>query len=164
MRPLPKDEYTRSIVQVSRDWINRKGFSVLDEYKNLLSIPNIATDLKNIKRNGELLVKMFEKRDFDMKLLEIAGAPPIVYGEHKVPNATRTLCFYAHYHINGTGRFVKMTAFQAWSIQEWCSHNTPDFDHNDRRNGNPKMSGLMEAHCHISPPAPGHVYPSKEET
>jgi acetylornithine deacetylase/succinyl-diaminopimelate desuccinylase-like protein len=97
MRPLPEDNYTRSIVQISREWIKKEGYRVLDEYKALLSIPNVATDLKNIKRNAELLVKMFGERGFDMKLLEIEGAPPIVYGEHKVSNATRTLCFYAHY-------------------------------------------------------------------
>jgi len=97
MRPLPKDKYSRSIVQVSRGWIKKEGHSLLNEYKDLLSIPNIATDLENIKRNAELLVKMFGERGFDMQLLEIEGAPPIVFGEHKVPNATRTLCFYAHY-------------------------------------------------------------------
>ncbi len=97
MRPLPEDKYTRSIVQISRDWIKKEGHSVLNEYKTMLSIPNIATDLNNIKRNGELLVKMFGERGFDMQLLEIEGAPPIVFGEHKVPDATRTLCFYAHY-------------------------------------------------------------------
>jgi acetylornithine deacetylase/succinyl-diaminopimelate desuccinylase-like protein len=73
------------------------GHSILSEYKALLSIPNIATDFKNIKRNGELLAKMFEKRGFEMQLLEVEGAPPIVFGEHEVPNATRTLCLYAHY-------------------------------------------------------------------
>jgi acetylornithine deacetylase/succinyl-diaminopimelate desuccinylase-like protein len=97
MKPLPKDKYIRSIVRVSRDWQAKEGHNILREYRDLLSIPNIATDLPNIKRNGELLVKMFAKRDFDMQLLEIPGAPPIVYGEQNVPDATRTLCFYAHY-------------------------------------------------------------------
>src|SRR5262249_31111191 len=31
------------------------------------------------------------------RLLEVAGAPPVVFGELPAPGATRTLIFYAHY-------------------------------------------------------------------
>ncbi len=83
--------------QVAREWVNENGLMILEDYFELLRIPNHASDLPNINRNSDYLVEVFSKRGFDMQLLEIPEAPPIVYGEYKVPNATRTYCFYVHY-------------------------------------------------------------------
>jgi acetylornithine deacetylase/succinyl-diaminopimelate desuccinylase-like protein len=63
----------------------------------LLAIPNLASDTPNIRRNAEAIVKILEKRGVKSKLLEVAGAPPAVYGEIHTPNARRTIVFYAHY-------------------------------------------------------------------
>jgi acetylornithine deacetylase/succinyl-diaminopimelate desuccinylase-like protein len=89
--------YSNPAVQACRQWIKKEGHHILNEYNTLLSIPNHASDLNNMKRNAELLVEMFDHRGFKMRLLEIEGAPPIVYGEHKTKSAARTLCFYVHY-------------------------------------------------------------------
>ncbi len=84
-------------VQASRNWIKQEGPAILSTYSELLSIPNHASDLPNIRKNANMISNMFSSRGFAMQLLELDGAPPIVYGEHKVTNAQRTLCFYAHY-------------------------------------------------------------------
>lgn len=84
-------------VQASRAWISKEGPSILNAYAELLSIPNHASDLPNIRKNAGLIKDIFSKRGFDMQLLELDGAPPVVYGERKVPQAQRTLCFYVHY-------------------------------------------------------------------
>lgn len=70
---------------------------IVAEYARLLSIPNVASDSSNIRRNAELISKMFERRGVETRLLECEGAPPVVYGEIRVPGATRTIIFYAHY-------------------------------------------------------------------
>ncbi|MFK7801019.1 MAG: M20/M25/M40 family metallo-hydrolase [Anaerolineae bacterium] len=88
---------TQKIVAASRDWIKKEGHHILKEYCDLLKLPNHAADLPNIERNCEFISQMFAKRGFEMQHLRLEGAPPIVYGERLVPDATRTFCIYAHY-------------------------------------------------------------------
>jgi acetylornithine deacetylase/succinyl-diaminopimelate desuccinylase-like protein len=71
--------------------------AIVRELTGLLAIPNLASDSANIRRNARHLVGMMERRGMSARLLETPGAPPAVYGELRVPGATRTLMFYAHY-------------------------------------------------------------------
>jgi acetylornithine deacetylase/succinyl-diaminopimelate desuccinylase-like protein len=84
-------------VQASRSWIGKQGPAILGTYAQLLALPNNAKDEVNIRKNATLIKDLFTERGFSMQLLELDGAPPIVFGERKVPNAQRTLCFYVHY-------------------------------------------------------------------
>jgi acetylornithine deacetylase/succinyl-diaminopimelate desuccinylase-like protein len=70
---------------------------ILAEFVTLLSIPNVASDKANITRNSDYIVKAFAKRGITARLLEVAGAPPVVYAEINPPNAHGTITFYAHY-------------------------------------------------------------------
>lgn len=69
---------------------------IMSEFVELLSIPNVASDAVNIRRNAEKLLEMMRRRGIEARLLEGAG-PPAIYGELKSPGATQTLGFYAHY-------------------------------------------------------------------
>lgn len=66
-------------------------------YAELLSIPNVASDKPNIRRNAEHIVRLFAAAGARAELIESEGANPAVYGEISVPGAQRTLMFYAHY-------------------------------------------------------------------
>src|ERR1700727_1785279 len=81
----------------ARHWRESHERAIIDEYFQLLSIPNIATDQVNIRRNADLIVAMLKKRGVDAKLVEARDANPVVFGEILVPSATRTIVFYAHY-------------------------------------------------------------------
>jgi len=70
---------------------------ILQEYMEFLSFPNIATDTENILKNVRWLVRALEKRGVETRLLQMAGAPPLIFGEVKSPGARLTLGFYAHY-------------------------------------------------------------------
>lgn len=70
---------------------------ILREYEEFLSIPNVAADPAGLARNARWIIAAFAKRGVQMRLLETAGAPPVVYGEIKEPNAIRTVVFYSHY-------------------------------------------------------------------
>jgi len=61
---------------------------ILGELAALLSIPNVAADRENIRRNAELLQTMLGRRGLAAEILETAGNP-LVYGERKVPGAGR---------------------------------------------------------------------------
>src|SRR6266581_6126 len=73
---------------------------ILEQYVELLRIPNVASDRANIRRNAEAIVAMMQRLNLAPRLLEPSAAPdapPLVYGEWKVPKARRTLVLYAHY-------------------------------------------------------------------
>ncbi len=73
---------------------------ILERYVEFLKLPNVASDHANIRRNAEAIVAMMERLNLAPRLLEPAAAPdapPLVYGEWKVPKARRTLVVYAHY-------------------------------------------------------------------
>ena len=69
----------------------------MQEFSDLLAIPNLANDTPNIQRNAAMIRAMLEKRGLTTQLLTLDDAPPIVVGDLTVPNAKRTIAFYAHY-------------------------------------------------------------------
>src|SRR5688572_9595126 len=69
---------------------------IVGELIDLLSIPNVASDSVNIKRNAAMLIGMMSRRGIQARLLEGDG-PPSVLGELTTPGATLTVGFYAHY-------------------------------------------------------------------
>ena len=72
---------------------------IVKEFLSLLSIPNIASDNPNIRKNAEFIVAMMKQRGLNPRLLEAQtqNVPPAIYGEWKTPGAQRTLILYAHY-------------------------------------------------------------------
>ncbi|MCP3963192.1 MAG: M20/M25/M40 family metallo-hydrolase [bacterium] len=71
--------------------------AILRGFAELLSMPNVASDTENIRRNAEYIRGQLEQRGARAKLWQVEGAPPIVFGELEAPNATRTLGIYVHY-------------------------------------------------------------------
>jgi acetylornithine deacetylase/succinyl-diaminopimelate desuccinylase-like protein len=69
---------------------------IINEFVELLSIPNVASDSLNIQRNATAIIEMMKRRGISARLLAGNG-PPAVFGEIKTPGATRTIAIYAHY-------------------------------------------------------------------
>lgn len=72
---------------------------LLNEFVEMLSIPNVASDTVNINRNADYLVALMRRQSLDPRLLRAADpkVPPVVYGESITPGAKTTLIVYAHY-------------------------------------------------------------------
>jgi len=87
----------QSGANVARAFREANGPRILQEYAELLSIPNVASDSAGIWRNAGFIRDALEERGVDARLLTLPGANPIVFGELKVPGATRTLGLYVHY-------------------------------------------------------------------
>ncbi len=84
--------------QAARIYREQHEGAILTEFAELLSLPNLATDSVNIRRNADHLLRMLGSRGFtNTKLLTVPGGPPAVYGEFLQPGATKTLILYAHY-------------------------------------------------------------------
>jgi acetylornithine deacetylase/succinyl-diaminopimelate desuccinylase-like protein len=77
-------------------WVDSHQQQIVKELVDLLSIPNVAADRGNIKRNADHLRGMLAARGFNAEVLETDGNP-LVYGDRRVPGATRTLLLYSHY-------------------------------------------------------------------
>ena len=90
----PTTETVRAAV---REWRIRNEPAVLRELWSLLAIPNLASDSASIGRNADTLVAMLTRRGVSARKLDAPGSPPAVYGELRVPRATRTIVMYAHY-------------------------------------------------------------------
>src|SRR5215203_802868 len=89
---------------------------ILAEFIELLAIPNLASDTVGIGRNAAHIVAMMEKRGLAPRLLTGSdkSAPPLIYGEWIVPNAKRTIVFYAHYDGQPTVA-SKWTGSEPWT-------------------------------------------------
>jgi acetylornithine deacetylase/succinyl-diaminopimelate desuccinylase-like protein len=101
--PHPGNELQNNIVaswsrlQEFKDFLASRKVSITQEYVDFLSIPNVAADKENIRRNALFIRAMLERRGVTARLIEQEGCPPLVYGELSAPGASRTLLLYAHY-------------------------------------------------------------------
>jgi acetylornithine deacetylase/succinyl-diaminopimelate desuccinylase-like protein len=82
---------------IAREWRIAHEQEIIDGFVELLSIPNVASDTVNIRRNAEHLLRVLEPRGFEARLLEVEGSPPAVFAERKTPGASKTLLIYVHY-------------------------------------------------------------------
>ncbi len=84
-------------VKAVREYRQANEDRIMRELREFLAIPNIASDTANIQKNAEHLRGMLEARGIETHLLSIEGRGPVVFGKLEVPNAKRTVIFYAHY-------------------------------------------------------------------
>ena len=83
--------------EVARAFREANEVSILRDFTEMLSYPNRARDTEDIRRVAGYIRDELLAVGVDSELLEIEGAPPIVYGEVMVPGAVRTLGIYVHY-------------------------------------------------------------------
>ena len=89
--------------------------AILEEFTQMLALRNIASDTAAMARNAAFITGAMQKRGLLPRLLRAgdASAPPLIYGEWKVPGATRTIVFYAHYDGQPTDP-LKWTGTDPW--------------------------------------------------
>jgi acetylornithine deacetylase/succinyl-diaminopimelate desuccinylase-like protein len=71
--------------------------AIVSELVDLVTIPNTVADTENIRRNASQLRSMLRRRNFSVEILE-TDSNPLVWGELRVPGATRTVLIWAHYN------------------------------------------------------------------
>jgi len=79
-----------------RAWRMDHEKQILLELFDFLSIPNVASNTADIKRNADALVRMLEQHRFAPETIS-AGGPPLVVAERRLPNVRRTITLYFHY-------------------------------------------------------------------
>jgi len=86
----------QAAVPTVRNYRDSHESQIIAELSEFLSVPNVASDNINIRKNAMTLIKMMKQRGIEARALESSG-PPAVFGELKALGATRTIAFYAHY-------------------------------------------------------------------
>jgi acetylornithine deacetylase/succinyl-diaminopimelate desuccinylase-like protein len=83
--------------KAAREYTVAHRAELVQQFSELLSIPNVAADPANLKRNADVLLEKLRKRAIDSRLLSLPGAPSVVFGQIDVQGAQHTIVFYAHY-------------------------------------------------------------------
>jgi len=86
-----------SAMSAAREHVAANEEAIVRELRDLLAMPNVASNADDIRANAEALVALLERRGISARLIETPGAPVNVYGELNTPGASRTLLFYAHF-------------------------------------------------------------------
>ncbi|MFI4964539.1 MAG: M20/M25/M40 family metallo-hydrolase [Caulobacterales bacterium] len=86
-------------------WRQAHEKQILTDFTALLAMPNVATTLPDVEANAAYIAGLLRARGFATRLLTAEpGTPPSVFAELKVPGATRTVVFYAHYDGQPVGQ------------------------------------------------------------
>ncbi len=86
-----------SATEAARAHVAANEAAIVKELRDLLALPNVASNPRDIRRNADALVAMLKTRRIAARVLETPGAPVSVYGELGAPGAAHTLLFYAHF-------------------------------------------------------------------
>lgn len=101
-----------AVAKQAAAWRAQHEREILSEFVDLITLPNLASDAAGIERNAAAVRAMCEKRGLSVKLLTVAGAPPIIVADLAAPGAKQTIAFYAHYD----GQPVDPTR---WKSEPW---------------------------------------------
>ena len=83
----------------ARVWREQHETQILQEFVHLLSLPNVAANADDVRRNATAIQRLLAARGLKARLLETPGAPPVVFGEIPAPGArisksfVRCFCF-----------------------------------------------------------------------
>ena len=96
-KSTPTERPAAAAVAAVREYRASHQHAIVQEFREFLAIPNVATDAPNIARNQERLSRMLEARGIHPQLLPLEGRGPLVFAEVNSPGAKHTVIFYAHY-------------------------------------------------------------------
>lgn len=69
---------------------------ILNDFVELLSLPNVAQNQDDIDINADYIMALLEQREFSTQRLQ-SGGSPYIYAEMMQAGATETILLYAHY-------------------------------------------------------------------
>jgi len=80
---------TDAAAQAARHWREAHEHAIVSEFVDLLALPNLASDTAAIRRNADAIAALLGRHGVQARLLQVPGAPPVVYGEILRPGAAR---------------------------------------------------------------------------
>ena len=83
-------------VAAARAHVAAKERAIVDDFRALLALPNVSTNLDDMARNADWIEARLAARDFSYERVS-AGNAPYILAERTFPGAERTLLIYAHF-------------------------------------------------------------------
>ena len=84
------------VLEAINDYREPREQQIIQDFVELLSLPNVASNLDDMDRNVVHIRELLEARGFSTRRLQSGGAP-YVFAELSSPAATETLLIYAHF-------------------------------------------------------------------
>jgi acetylornithine deacetylase/succinyl-diaminopimelate desuccinylase-like protein len=78
------------------DYRSNREAAVINDFVELLSLPNVAVNVADMERNADHITGLLEARGFTTQRLN-AGGSPYIYAELNNPGAAETVLIYAHF-------------------------------------------------------------------
>ena len=75
LAPQPADP-----VAAARSWRRQHEHAIVEEFVELLSIPNHGRNPPAIRRNADWIAAAMRRRGVEPRMLEVRYAPPVVFG------------------------------------------------------------------------------------
>jgi acetylornithine deacetylase/succinyl-diaminopimelate desuccinylase-like protein len=85
------------VVEEFYAYVDEHGDPFLDQLKELCSQPSIAAQGVGMAETAQLVLRMLQALGANARLIEVAGGPPVVYGE--IGEGEKTLIIYDHYDV-----------------------------------------------------------------
>ncbi len=82
--------------EAARTYREQHEAAILAEFRDFLSLPNVATDIAAMDRNAAWLTRRLGEAGFDTEVWRGGGAP-YVFAEKNFAAATKTVLIYAHF-------------------------------------------------------------------
>src|SRR5687767_15669003 len=70
--------------------------AIVESFVEFLRLESVSQEPERVRATGEWLAAALRARGLDGRVLE-TGGNPAVFGERRVPGATRTVLIYCHY-------------------------------------------------------------------
>lgn len=83
-------------VAAARAHVAAEERAIVDDFRALLALPNVSTNLGDMARNADWIEARLAARDFSYERVS-AGNAPYILAERTFPGAERTLLIYAHF-------------------------------------------------------------------
>jgi acetylornithine deacetylase/succinyl-diaminopimelate desuccinylase-like protein len=93
----PKSSDREAPIQAATRLRAERGWKVLEEFADLLSLPNVTGDTDRLEVNADWLADRFVRRGAAMETVKHEDAAPVVIGELRTTEPTATVGVYVHY-------------------------------------------------------------------
>ena len=86
-------------MQKALEYVDENLDTFIEDLKSICSIPSISSQNEGIEECVTRIKEILQESGLNVKVLELEGANPLIYGEYIPENYDKTIIFYNHYDV-----------------------------------------------------------------